>query len=71
MGLLEARDGAHQVHLDVIGQAGGDTVRVDLVGTQALRLHEDLVAVLVREAHDLVLDGRAVARAHTLDEARV
>ena len=38
-------------------------------GCQAFGLEEDLVAVPVREAMDLVLDRRAVARAHALDDA--
>ena len=61
--VLQARDRAHQRQLDVERQAGRDAVRVELVGRQAFGLEEDLVARLVGEAVDLVLDGRAVARA--------
>src|SRR5438876_5546785 len=38
---------------------------------EALRLDEHLMALLVGEANDLVLDGRAVARSRRLDLARV
>jgi len=53
------------LHLD--GQRRGHAVDVDLVGVKALRLEEELVLRLVGEADDLVLDGRAVARADGLD----
>src|SRR5207253_2524830 len=69
VGLLEAGDRTHQVLLDVERQAGGDPVRVELVGRQTLGLEENLVRVLVREAMDLVLDGRAITRAYPFDHA--
>jgi hypothetical protein len=39
-------------------QRGRDAVDVDDVGRERLGLEEDLVALLVGEAHDLVLDRR-------------
>ncbi len=57
--------------LDVGGQRGGHAVDVDLVRVEALRFKEELVALLVGEADDLVFDGRAVARADGLDGAGV
>ena len=71
VGLLEAADGTHQRQLHVERQAGGDAVGIDLVRVQPFRLEEDLVAVLVGEAHHLVLDGRAVARPDAFDDAGV
>ena len=62
--------GTHQRVLDVERQAGGNPVRVDLVGGQPLRLQKDLVALLVGKAVDLVLHARAVARPHPLDLSR-
>ena len=70
MRVLEPSDGPHELVLHVEGQAGGDPVRIDLVGVEPLRLHENLVGELVREPNDLVLDGRAIAGAHSLNEAR-
>ena len=69
--LLEAADAAHELDLYVIGQAGRDAVRVDLVGVEALGLDEDLVGGPVGEALDFVLDRRAVAGPHAFDLAGV
>ena len=70
MRVLQAADRAHQLELHVERQAGRDAVRIDLVRRQPLGLEEDLMARLAREAMDLVLDRRAVARADALDHAR-
>ncbi len=71
MGVLEAPDAAHQLQLHLEGQRGRDAVGVDLGDIQALGLDEHLVAGLVREAHHLVLDRGAVARADPFDLAGV
>ncbi len=70
-GLFEALDGADVVLLHLGGERGGDAVRVDGRVVEALGLEEDLMALLVGEADDLVLDGGAVARAHALDMAAI
>ena len=67
--VFQAGNGAHRRQLDVERQAGGNPVRIIFVRGQAFRLQEDLVAVLVGETVDLVLDRRAVARADTFDHA--
>ena len=69
--VLAAAHRADEVELHVERQRGRDPVRIDLVRVEALGLEIDLVAVALREAHDLVLDRRAVARADALDDARV
>jgi len=71
VGVFQAADRAHQGQLNVEGQAGRHAVRVDFVRRQAFRFEEDVVAVLVGEAVDLVLDRRAVARPDTFDDAGV
>src|SRR5690606_19020841 len=71
VGVFQAADGTHDVQLHVEGQRCGYPVRIVLVCGQPFRLEEHLVAVLVGEAVDLVLDGRAVARPDPLDDARV
>ena len=71
LGALESRDACHHGGLHLHGERSGHAVHVDLVGGQTLGFEEKLVACLVREAHDLVFDGRAVARTHSLDLARV
>src|SRR5437660_2476268 len=57
----------HELELHVERQAGGDAIRVKLVGRETFRLDEDLVARLAGEPMDLVFNGRAIARADTLD----
>ncbi len=67
--MLAARDRMHERELDVERQRRRDPVRIDLVRRETLGLEEDLVARALREAHDLVLDRRTVARADALDDA--
>src|SRR5258706_9639156 len=57
--------------LDVWRERGRDAVQVEPGMRETLRLDEDLVAWLVGEADDLVLDRRAVAGAGRLDLAGV
>ena len=71
MRAFKALDGAHQFNLHIERQAGRDAVRVNLVRGQPLRLDENLVRSLVGKAHDLVFNGRTVARPHTFDRAGV
>jgi hypothetical protein len=54
--VLQSPDRAHEFQLHIERQAGGDTVRIDLVGGQAFGLEEDLVSGLAREPVDLVFD---------------
>ena len=70
LGVLQAGDEAEHPLLHVLGQAGGDAVAVIFERVAAFRLQENLVAVLVGEADDLVLDGRAVARPAALRSGR-
>ena len=58
---------AQQLGLHLRGQAGGDAVRIDRVIVQSFRLQEDVVAVPVREPHDLVLDRGTIARPRSRD----
>ncbi len=53
--------------LNIGGQRGADPVGIDQGGMEPLRLEENLVAVAVAEAADLVLDRRAVTRPPPLD----
>ncbi len=61
---LQPRDGAHQRHLHIHGERGGEAVHVHLTGIHPLRLEEELVARATGKAEDLVLDRRTVARPH-------
>ena len=69
--VLEATHAADQRQLHIERQRGGDAVGIDLDHVQPFGLDEDLVAGLLGEAHHLVLDGGAVARADALDLAAV
>jgi len=62
-GVLEPAQPAHEGQLHIGGERGRDAVQVDLVGKERLGLEEHVVRVAVGEAHDLVLDRRAVAGA--------
>src|SRR5205823_2490324 len=61
----EARNSRDQRALDLLGERGRDAVGIDGGIVEPFRLEEDLVAVALAEAHDLVLDRRAIARAAT------
>src|SRR5690606_28952709 len=69
MRTLEARDRAHERVLHVERQRRRDAVRIALEGVEPLGLDEDLMFLPVREADDLVLDRRAVARPDAFDRA--
>lgn len=71
VGVFHATDGTHDLQLHVERQGRGNAVGIQLVGRQAFRLEEDLVAFLVGEAMDLVFDRRAVARADAFDHTGI
>ena len=57
--------------LHVLGQARADAVPVIFERVPPFRLQKDLVALLVGETHDLVFNGRTIARPARLDLAGV
>ena len=67
--LLQARDAVEHPHLHVLRHGGGEALDVQLLRVQPHRLHKELVALLIREADDLCLNGGAVPRADALDGA--
>ena len=69
--LLEAWDGGEEGKLHIFRQRGRDAVRIDGVVVEAFGLEEDLVPLALLEAHHLVFDRRAIARADALDVAGV
>ena len=69
MGVFKTGHGMHQVVLHVKRQAGGNTIGINLVGTQSFGLNKNLVGTLVGKTHHLVFDGRAVAGSDTLYQA--
>ena len=67
LGFLQAGDRVEHPLLHVGGQTGGEALDIHLLGGPALGLNEELMPVLVRELHHLVLDGGAVAGARGVD----
>src|SRR6476469_9456445 len=57
--------------LGIDGQRGRNAVGVNQMRIEALGLEKDLMAIAVAEAANLVLDGRAIARADALNIARI
>src|SRR5690606_37720438 len=71
VGVFKTGNRGDQFALHGEGQAGGDTVRIQLVGVEAFRLDEYLMAAAFGEAHHFVFDGRAVTRPDTFDHAGI
>ena len=69
--MFKAFDAVVESVLHILRQAAGRTLQIHFFGVLAAGLHEQRVAVLAGEAHHLILDGWAVARADTLDHAAV
>ena len=57
LSLLQPGHRVEHLDLHVLGQGGGEALDVELLGLQPHGLDEELVALLVREADDLGLDG--------------
>ena len=68
-GILEPRQRVHEIRLHVARQRHRKAVDINLARIDPLRLEEDLVALFVGEADDLVLERRAVARPDPADLA--
>ncbi len=60
--VFESRQRVHEIRLQFARQRHRKTVHINLPRVDAFGLEENLVPLLVREAHDLVLERRAVAR---------
>ena len=69
--MLKAFDAVVKGVLHIFRQAAGRTLQIHFLGVLAAGLYEQRVTVLAGEAHHLVLNGGAVARADTLDHAAV
>ncbi len=69
--LLQAADSSDQLGLDLYGQAVAQTRRVDLLGVQSFGLEDDLVAVPLRKADDLVFKRGAITGRHPFNDAAV
>src|SRR5579875_752455 len=60
-----------QLQLHIFGETGIHALHVDLAGAPSLWFQKDLVRALIGEAHNLILDRGAVARANALNHARI
>ena len=70
-GVFASDNRVNHLHLNVKWQACGKAVDVDFVGGDSFRFEEKLLSLLFREFHDLILNGRAIARADTFNHARI
>ena len=66
---FQTRHGAQHGKLHIDGKRRADTVRIDQVGVEPFGFEENLVAITIREAMDLVLDRRTIARPLRVDRA--
>ena len=60
--ILQAGNGPQESILHIHRHGRGHSLDIHFIRIQPLRLDEQLMPVLVGEAHNLILDGRAVAR---------
>ena len=65
--IFKPTEGMEHFILHLGGEGGGESLQVDLVGRKPHRLDKQLVALLIREADDLVLDRGAIARPRAVD----
>ena len=68
---FEPLNRAEEGQLDRIGQARRDPVDVKFPGMEALRFQKDRMGGFFRKPHDLILDGRAIARADSFDDPAI
>ena len=71
LAFLQPGDGAEEIHLHLIGKRGRNPVHVVFQRVPTFRLQEHLMPLLLREADNLVLDGRTIARADALDHPAI
>ena len=62
MRVLKPLDRANQIDLNIIGQTGTDTVRIEFMGTQPFWLDKYLVGILIRKSNNLVINLRTITR---------
>ncbi|MPM56847.1 hypothetical protein SDC9_103663 [bioreactor metagenome] len=68
---MQPRHGAQHRNLHVSRQAGTHALHIHFVGGAPFRFNEDLMPVLVRKAHELVLNAGAIACAGCVDLSAV
>ncbi len=68
---LEPGDRMQERELRIDRQRGGEPIHIELMCVQPLGLEIQLVPLRLGEAHDLVLDARAVARAARADRPTI
>ena len=66
--VLQARNGVKHFHLHFFRQGGGEPLNIQLLGIHPHGLDKELVPGLLGKAHHLILNGRAVARPHPLND---
>ena len=65
--MLKAGNGLHKLQLHMRWEGRAHALYIHFISATTFRLNKKLMAVLIGEAHDFGLNGRAVTRAYTLD----
>ena len=65
--MLQARHGTVHSILNILRQRTGHAAQIHLIGIESFRLNENLVTGLIREFHNLILNGRTVTRTGSLN----
>src|SRR5208282_6383211 len=69
--LFAANNGSNQCYLDLERQAGRETVDIDFVGRNSLRLEKNLLPFLFREFDDFIFYGWTVPRPDSFNDPRI
>src|SRR6266404_6065625 len=70
-GVFTTDDCFDHLDLDIKGQRRREAVHVNFVGSNSLRLQEDLLSFLFWELNNLVFDRRTVSWSNSLNDTRV
>src|SRR6266581_759253 len=71
LNVLQRGNTTQHGQLHILRQAGIHPLNIDSTRTPAFRLQENLVRNFIGETHDLIFNGRTIARPNTLDNSRV
>ena len=67
LAMLQTGNRAVHSNLHILRQRGAHALNIHLLGIFSFGLYEKLMAFLIRKAHHLILDGRTIARACSLN----
>ena len=65
--MLKTGNSLHELQLHMRREGRAHALYIHFISATTFRLNKKLMAVLIGEAHDFGINGRAVTRAYTLD----